>query len=239
VNAAVTGPAADPGTQPEAADRGAIGVLVVDDHAVVRRGLAAYLEGADGIHVVGEAADGEDALVQLRRLAGEGRLPQVVLMDVLMPRMDGITAIGAVLSAHPGLRVVILTSFGELERVQAALQAGAAGYLLKDADPDEVAAAIRAADRGEVHLDPAVAGRLTRHLVSPPTGLAALTARERTILGLVARGLSNRQIAAELYISERTARTHVSHVLTKLQLSSRTQAALVAIREGLIPPPTA
>jgi DNA-binding NarL/FixJ family response regulator len=226
-------------TDPEIAGTDAIGVLLVDDHAVVRRGLTAYLENAAGIRVVGEAVDGQDALVQLRRLASEGNLPQVVLMDVLMPKMDGITAIGAVLAAHPRVQVVVLTSFGELERVQAALQAGAAGYLLKDADPDEVAAAIRAADRGEVHLDPAVAGRLTRHLVSPPTGIAALTARERTILGLVARGLSNRQIAAELYISERTARTHVSHVLTKLQLSSRTQAALVAIREGLIPPPGA
>jgi DNA-binding NarL/FixJ family response regulator len=158
-------------------------------------------------------------------------------MDVLMPRMDGITAIRAMLAAHPGVRVVVLTSFGELERVHAALEAGASGYLLKDADPDEVAAAIRAADRGEVHLDPTVAGRLTRRLVSPPTGLAALTARERSILALVARGMSNHQIAAELYISERTARTHVSHVLAKLQLSSRTQAALVAIREGLVPPP--
>jgi DNA-binding NarL/FixJ family response regulator len=161
-----------------------------------------------------------------------------VLMDVLMPEMDGISAIGEILASYPEVRVVMLTSFGEVERVYAALQAGAAGYLLKDADPDEVAAAIRAAARGEVHLDPAVAGRLTRQLVSPPTGLAALTARERTVLALVARGLSNRQIAAELYISDRTARTHVSHVLTKLQLSSRTQAALVAIREGLIPPPS-
>jgi DNA-binding NarL/FixJ family response regulator len=215
-----------------------IGVLVVDDHAVVRRGLAAYLESADGIEAVAEAANGREALVQLRRLAAENRLPQVVLMDVLMPEMDGITAIGEILASYPDVRVVMLTSFGEVERVYAALQAGAAGYLLKDADPDEVAAAIRAAARGEVHLDPAVAGRLTRQLVSPPTGLAALTARERTVLALVARGLSNRQIAAELYISDRTARTHVSHVLTKLQLSSRTQAALVAIREGLIPPPS-
>ena len=220
------------------ADSDVIGVLVVDDHAVVRRGLAAYLESADGIEVVAEAANGREALVQLRRLAAERRLPRVVLMDVLMPEMDGISAVREVLAAHPDVRVVMLTSFGEVERVHAALQAGAAGYLLKDADPDEVAAAIRAAARGEVHLDPAVAGRLTRQLVSPPTGIAALTARERTILALVARGLSNRQIAAELYISERTARTHVSHVLTKLQLASRTQAALVAIREGLIPPPS-
>ncbi|MFD1648789.1 response regulator [Pseudonocardia alaniniphila] len=215
-----------------------IGVLVVDDHAVVRRGLAAYLESADGIEAVAEAVNGRDALVQLRRLATENRLPKVVLMDVLMPEMDGISAIGEILASYPDVRVVMLTSFGEVERVYAALQAGAAGYLLKDADPDEVAAAIRAAARGEVHLDPAVAGRLTRQLVSPPTGLASLTARERTVLALVARGLSNRQIAAELYISDRTARTHVSHVLTKLQLSSRTQAALVAIREGLIPPPS-
>jgi DNA-binding NarL/FixJ family response regulator len=212
-------------------------VLVVDDHAVVRRGLAAYLESADGIEVVAEAANGREALDQLARLAAQQRLPQVVLMDVLMPEMDGISAVREVLAAHPGVRVVMLTSFGEVERVHAALQAGAAGYLLKDADPDEVAAAIRAAARGEVHLDPAVAGRLTRQLISPPTGLASLTPRERTILALVARGLSNRQIASELYISERTARTHVSHVLTKLQLASRTQAALVAIREGLIPPP--
>lgn len=223
---------------PSVAGQAAIGVLVVDDHAVVRRGLAAYLESADGIEAVAEAVNGRDALVQLRRLATENRLPKVVLMDVLMPEMDGISAIGEILASHPGVRVVMLTSFGEVERVYAALQAGAAGYLLKDADPDEVAAAIRAAARGEVHLDPAVAGRLTRQLVSPPTGLAALTARERTVLALVARGLSNRQIAAELYISDRTARTHVSHVLTKLQLSSRTQAALVAIREGLIPPPS-
>jgi DNA-binding NarL/FixJ family response regulator len=225
------------GAKGEAAPGGTIQVLIVDDHAVVRRGLVAYLESTEGIEVVAEAVDGQDALDKLRRLAVEGRLPRVVLMDVLMPRMDGITAIGAVRAAHPDVQIVVLTSFGELERVQTALQAGAAGYLLKDADPDEIAAAVRAADRGEVHLDPAVAGRLARHLVSPPTGIAALTSRERTILALVARGLSNREIAAELFIGERTARTHVSHVLSKLQLASRTQAALVAIREGLIPPP--
>ncbi|GAA3788618.1 MULTISPECIES: response regulator [Amycolatopsis] len=213
---------------------GVIGVLVVDDHAVVRRGIAAYLESAEGIEVVAEAADGERALAELARLAAQGELPQVVLMDVLMPKVDGITALKAITAKYPGVRVVVLTSFGETERVHVALQAGAAGYLLKDADPDEVAAAIRSAARGEVHLDPAVAARLTRQLVSPPMGLAALTARERTILALVAKGLSNRQIATKLSISERTARTHVSHVLTKLQLPSRTQAALFAIREGLI-----
>jgi DNA-binding NarL/FixJ family response regulator len=219
-------------------EREIIRVLVVDDHAVVRRGLAAYLESTPDIELAAEAANGEQALGELARLVEGKQPPQVVLMDVLMPRMDGITAIRAIVERHPEVRIVVLTSFGEVERVHAALRAGAAGYLLKDADPDEIAAAIRAAARGEVLLDPAVAGRLTRRLVSPPTGLAALTLRERSILALVAQGLSNRQISAELYISERTARTHVSHVLAKLQLSSRTQAALVAIREGLIAPPS-
>ncbi|MGP4018930.1 response regulator [Saccharopolyspora sp. 5N708] len=215
-----------------------IRVLVVDDHAVVRRGLAAYLESTPDIELAAEAANGAQALEQLARLAEEQRPPQVVLMDVLMPQMDGISAIRAIVERYPDVRIVVLTSFGEVERVHAALRAGAAGYLLKDADPDEIATAVRAASRGEVLLDPAVAGRLTRRLVSPPTGLAALTLRERSILALVAQGMSNRQISAELYISERTARTHVSHVLAKLQLSSRTQAALVAIREGLIAPPS-
>lgn len=214
-----------------------IRVLVADDHAVVRRGLAAYLESAPDIEVIAEATDGQHCLDQLARLSAERSLPQVVLMDVLMPGMDGIAATSAIVDRYPDVRVVVLTSFGEIERVQAALQAGASGYLLKDAEPDEVAVAIRAAARGELHLDPAVAGRLARQLVSPPTGLSALTPRERAILVLVGRGLSNRQIAAKLYISERTARTHVSHVLSKLRLSSRTQAALVAIREGLVSPP--
>jgi DNA-binding NarL/FixJ family response regulator len=213
-----------------------IAVLIVDDHAVVRRGLAAYLDSASGIEVVAEAADGADALDQLGRLADERRLPRVVLMDLLMPRMDGLTAIGAVAERYPDVQVVVLTSFGDVERVRTALQAGATGYLLKDADPDDIAAAIREAARDEVRLDSTVAGRLTRHLVSPATGLAALTARERTILTLVAQGLSNRQVAAELDISERTARTHMSHVLTKLRVSSRTQAAVLAIREGLVQP---
>ena len=210
----------------------AIRILLVDDHSVVRKGLRTFLAYDPDLEVVGEAADGAEAL----RLA-QALTPDVVLMDLLMPGMDGIAATGAIVERYPDVRVVVLTSFGEIERVQAALQAGAAGYLLKDAEPDEVAVAIRAAARGELHLDPAVAGRLARQLVSPPTGLSALTPRERAILVLVGRGLSNRQIAAKLYISERTARTHVSHVLSKLRLSSRTQAALVAIREGLVSPP--
>jgi DNA-binding NarL/FixJ family response regulator len=214
-----------------------IRVLVVDDHAVVRRGIRAYLEVVDGIEVVAEATDGRDALDQLARLAVEGTRVDVALMDLVMPRLDGVAAIGEIARRHPDVRVVVLTSFGEVERVQTALQAGAAGYLLKDAEPEEVTQAIVAASRGEMHLGAAVTRRLTQQMVSRDVGLAALTPRERDILALVAEGRSNQQIAEALVISERTARTHVSHVLTKLNLSSRTQAALVAIREGLVPPP--
>ncbi|WP_290051566.1 response regulator transcription factor [Amycolatopsis solani] len=215
-----------------------IRVLLVDDHAVVRRGLRAFVETEPELSVLGEAADGAralDLLAQWRTL-GEP-LPDVVLMDLRMPVLDGIGATERIVSRFPGIRVVVLTSFGEVERVHNALAAGAAGYLLKDAEPAEVAAAIRAAARGEVHLDAAVAGQLVRRISAPRIGLTALTAREREILTLVARGYPNRAIAERLVISERTARTHVSNVLGKLQLASRTQAALFAIREGLIPPP--
>jgi DNA-binding NarL/FixJ family response regulator len=211
-------------------------VMIVDDHAVVRRGIRAYLEMLDGMEVVAEAADGQDALAVLRMMAGHQELPDVVLLDLVMPRMDGALATARITSQYPAVRVVVLTSFGGMERVHAALVNGAAGYLLKNAGPDEVAAAIHAAARDEVFLDPAVARRLTREMVSPPNGLSALTERERDVLILVGNGRSNREIADELVISERTARTHVSNVLRKLQLSSRTQAALVAVREGLVPP---
>jgi DNA-binding NarL/FixJ family response regulator len=215
-----------------------IRVMVVDDHAIVRRGLLAYVDTVATLQVVGEAADGQQAIAQLQQWQALGEpLPDVVLMDLQMPRMGGVAATEAIARAHPGVKVVVLTSFGEVERVHAALAAGAAGYLLKDADPDEVATAVRAAAAGEVHLDPAVARQLTRRLAAPQVGLTSLTAREREILTLVAQGHSNRDIAGRLVISERTARTHVSNVLTKLQLSSRTQAALLAIREGLIPGP--
>jgi DNA-binding NarL/FixJ family response regulator len=215
-----------------------IRVLLVDDHVVVRRGLRAFVETEPELAVIGEAADGAQALELLRQWHTLGEpLPDVVLMDLRMPRMDGTEATERIVGAYPGVRVVVLTSFGEVERVHTALAAGAAGYLLKDAEPGEVAAAIRAAASGEVHLDSAVAGRLVRRISAPRVGLTALTAREREILALVAEGHPNRTIAERLVISERTARTHVSNVLSKLQLSSRTQAALFAIREGLIPPP--
>jgi DNA-binding NarL/FixJ family response regulator len=212
-----------------------ITVVVVDDHAVVRRGLIAYLEDVPDIRVTGEADDGRAALDLLDRLAVTGRLPDVLLVDLRMPGIDGMDTIRLVAERSPGIRVVILTSFGEIERVHAALAAGAAGYVLKDAEPEEITAAVRAAAAGEVYLDPLVARRLTQRLVAPAAGLSALTGREREVLALVATGRTNQQIADRLFISERTARTHLSNVLTKLSLTSRTQAALVAVREGLLP----
>ncbi|HKN56651.1 MAG TPA: response regulator transcription factor [Amycolatopsis sp.] len=214
-----------------------IRVFLVDDHAVVRRGMRAFFEMLDDIEIHGEAADGQAALDQLEAMAVRGELPDVVLMDLLMPRLDGIGATKAIKERHPGIEVVVLTSFSEAERVHVALEAGAAGYLLKDAEADEVGAAVRAAKRGQVHLDPAVARKLTRSLVAPQRTATALTPREREILILVAHGKSNRDIADTLVISERTARTHVSNVLAKLGLASRTQAALWAVREGLVTAP--
>jgi DNA-binding NarL/FixJ family response regulator len=211
-------------------------VFVVDDHTVVRRGLRAYLEMVDDMEVVGEAADGQEALDGIAALVAAGEPPDVALMDLLMPGMDGVTATVAITEHYPEMEVVAMTSFGQADMVLGALQAGAAGYLLKDAEADEVTAAIRAACRGEVHLDPAIAKQLTRSLVAPkPQTVNALTDREREVLALVAEGLSNQQIADALVISERTARTHVSNILGKLGVASRTQAALLAIREGITP----
>jgi DNA-binding NarL/FixJ family response regulator len=220
--------------------QGPVRVFVVDDHTVVRRGLRAYLESVDDMEVVGEATDGQEALEDIAALVAAGQPPDVVLMDLLMPGMDGVTATAAITDRHPELAVVAMTSFTQANLVHGALQAGAAGYLLKDAEADEVAAAIRAARRGEVHLDPTIAKQLTRSLVAPePQPLQALTDREREVLVLVAQGLSNQQIADALVISERTARTHVSNILSKLGVASRTQAALLAIREGVAPAPPA
>jgi DNA-binding NarL/FixJ family response regulator len=215
-------------------------VFVVDDHTVVRRGLRAYLETVDDMEVVGEAADGQEALDGIAALVAADRPPDVALMDLVMPGMDGVTATAAIIQHHPEMEVVAMTSFTEADLVHGALQAGAAGYLLKDAEADEVAAAIRAACRGEVHLDPTIAKQLTRSLVAPkPQTVDSLTDREREVLVLVAQGLSNQQIADSLVISERTARTHVSNILSKLGVASRTQAALLAIREGIAPAPPA
>jgi DNA-binding NarL/FixJ family response regulator len=213
-----------------------ISVLVVDDHAVVRRGLLAFLDSEPDLEVVADANGGEQALDLLARLDLEGRRPHVVVMDLEMRPLDGIESTRRIRARYDDVEVVALTSFGEEERVTAALAAGASGYLLKDAEAGEVAAAVRAAHRGELQLDPAVARRLMSSLgAAPPKHFAAeLTSREVEVLRLVGAGKANKGIAAELGITERTARTHVSNILRKLGLTSRTQAALWAVHEGLV-----
>ena len=217
-----------------------IRILLVDDHAMVRRGMRDFLALHDDLEIVGEAADGAAAIEQAAAIR-----PDVVVMDLLMPGVDGIDATARIKAADPDIEIVAITSFVEEARIVAALEAGASGFLLKDAEADELAAAIRAAASGEVHLDPAVAGIVARRMRSRAGGaagtgegsdgdaLGGLTARERDVLGAVARGLSNRAIADELGITERTARTHVSNILAKLGLASRTQAALLAVQHGL------
>jgi len=214
-----------------------IRVVLVDDHAMVRRGMRDFLALHDDLEIVGEAADGDAAIEAATALQ-----PDVVVMDLLMPGVDGIDATARIKADHPDIEIVAITSFVEEARIVAALEAGASGFLLKDAEADELAAAIRAAAAGEVHLDPAVAGIVARRMRNGASGgtggseaddLGTLTPRERDVLGGVARGLSNRAIADELGITERTARTHVSNILAKLGLSSRTQAALRAVEHGL------
>ncbi len=219
-------------------DKAPIRVLLVDDHAMVRRGLRDFLELHDDIEIVGEAVDGADAIEQARTLQ-----PDIVVMDLMMPGIDGIEATARIRADHPAVEVIALTSFVEEARVVAALEAGASGFLLKDAEADELAAAIRAAAAGEVHLDPAIAGIVARRMRSATSdgatgggrgdGISSLTARERDVLACVAQGLTNRAIAQRLGIRERTARTHVSNILAKVGLSSRTQAALLAVQHGL------
>jgi DNA-binding NarL/FixJ family response regulator len=219
-------------TEPEDTIR----VLVVDDHAVVRRGLLAFFESEPDLEVVADVAGGAQAMEVLDRLDSDGRRPDVVVMDLEMVPVDGIESTRQIRARYDNVEVVALTSFAEEERIHAALDAGASGYLLKDSDPDQVGAAVRAAHRGELQLDPAVARRLMSSLHgTPPNDPAAnLTERELEILRLVGAGKPNKEIAIELGINERTARTHVSNILGKLGLSSRTQAALWAVREGVV-----
>ncbi|MGI8802892.1 MAG: response regulator [Solirubrobacteraceae bacterium] len=213
----------------------AIAVLVVDDHAVVREGLRTFLELQEGIEVVGEAADGEEALIEAERLR-----PDVILMDLTMPRLDGVGAMRELRRRVPRTRVVVLTSNVDDSRLLAAIQAGAAGYLLKNVQPQELARAVRTAHAGEALLDPAVAARLVEAIARTPGGdpgrdpAHQLTAREREVLGLIAAGRSNKAIAFELGVAEKTVKTHVGHVLAKLGVSDRTQAAMYAVRAGLI-----
>jgi DNA-binding NarL/FixJ family response regulator len=213
-----------------------IRVLIVDDHAMVRRGMRDFLDLHSDLEVVGEAGDGQAAIDETDRLR-----PDVVVMDLMLPVLDGIAATAQLKLRHPGVEVVAITSFIEEDRVTAAIEAGASGFLLKDAEADDLAAAIRAAHGGEVYLDPAVAGIVARRMrdggnggrSDADGGLAKLTSRERDVLACVAHGLSNRAIAEELGMAERTARTHVSNILAKLGLTSRTQAALFAVEHGL------
>jgi DNA-binding NarL/FixJ family response regulator len=213
-----------------------IQVLVVDDHEVVRRGLLAFFESEPDLEVVADVGGGAEALEALASLDSDGRRPDVVVMDLQMVPVDGIETTRQIRARYDDVEVVALTSFAEEERIEAALEAGASGYLLKDSDPDQVAAAVRAAHRGELQLDPAIARRLMSSLqAAPPDDPAAeLTPREVEVLKLVGAGKANKVIASELDIGERTARTHVSNILGKLGLSSRTQAALWAVREGLV-----
>jgi DNA-binding NarL/FixJ family response regulator len=225
-------------SQQPAAEAAQIRVLIVDDHAVVRMGLRSFFDLLDDIEVVGEAADGSEGVAMARRLE-----PDVVLMDLLMPNMDGITAIGRIKAERADTEIVTMTSFIEEEKVTAALEAGASGYVLKDAEAEEVANAVRAAYHGEVHLDPQVARLLAQRIRTKKddnAGLAEpLTEREKEVLGLLGRGMSNKEIGAELFITERTARTYVSNILGKLGLQSRTQAALWAVEHKLAEPPKA
>ena len=207
-----------------------IKVLIADDHTVVRKGIRALLETEPGITVVGEAADGEDAIHKALALK-----PDVILMDLVMPKLDGVQAIKELREKLPEIKVLVLTSFAEDRRIVAAIEAGALGYLLKDSSPEDLVRAIREVHRGESSLHPKVAQQLVKKLQRPAEEpeREELTARERKVLALIARGLSNREIARELSISEPTVRTHVSNILRKLGLKSRTQAALYALKEGL------
>jgi NarL family two-component system response regulator LiaR len=208
-----------------------IRVLIADDHAVVRQGLRTFLELQDDIEVVGEAADGEQALAAVGELA-----PDVVLMDLVMPGLGGVGAIERLRELGAPARVIVLTSFLDEDKVLPAVRAGAAGYLLKDTEPAELVRAIRIVDGGEALLHPAVAARVLREVVAAGDRVqrhALLTPREREVLSLLARGRTNKAIALDLGVAEKTVKTHVGNILGKLGLSDRTQAALYAVREGL------
>jgi two-component system, NarL family, response regulator LiaR len=206
----------------------AVRLLIAEDHAVVRQGLMMFLKLDNEVEVVGEARNGREAV----ELAHELR-PEVVLMDLLMPVMDGISATAAIRRELPDVEIVALTSFLEDHLVTDALRAGAIGYLLKDTDAEGLRRAIRSAAAGQVHLSPAAAARLVREMRVPSTP-DPLTRREVEVLILLARGRSNKEVARELSIGQQTVKTYVSSILKKLNVSSRTQAALFAVQSGLV-----
>ncbi len=206
-------------------------VLIADDHAVVRQGLRAFLEVQDDLAVVGEAGDGAEAVRLAATLS-----PDVVVMDLVMPRLDGIEAIRQIQAAGSGAKVIVLTSFADDQKVFAAVRAGAAGYLLKDVRPQELIDGIRTVMRGEALLNPAVAAKLMQEFAQEarPAAAQMLTEREMDVLRLIARGRSNKEIALDLGVAEKTVKTHVSNILGKLHLADRTQAALYAVKERLV-----
>ncbi len=208
-----------------------IRVFLADDHAVVRKGIEALIGTEEGMEVVGSAADGEEAIAAVARLE-----PDVILLDLQMPRKGGLEAIAEIKERDPSARILVLTSFSDDDKVFAAIKAGALGYILKDAAPHDLLVAIRNVYAGKSSLDPEIALKVIHEINKPsrlpPTG-EPLTEREMEILQLVARGMSNQQIAEKLVISERTARTHISNILAKLHLANRTQAALYALRQGI------
>lgn len=210
-----------------------IRVFVADDQSIVRNGVLALLATKADIQVIGEAANGHDAVQGVLQLR-----PDVILMDLVMPEMDGIAAISAIVAQWPAARILVLTSFATDDKVFPAIKAGALGYLLKDSTPQDLVDAIRQVRRGEVSLHPTIARKVLRELAQPVSQsqeVDPLTERELEVLKLIARGLSNDEIAATLIISEATVRNHVSNILSKLHLASRTQAALYALRKGLAP----
>lgn len=209
-----------------------IRVFIADDHAIVRKGIRALLSTEPDVEVIGEAGDGARAVERVLALR-----PDVTLMDLVLPGMEGTEAIARIRATWPEARILVLTSFVTDEKVLPAIRAGARGYLLKDSSPEDLVRAIRQVDRGESPIDPSVAGQIMSALsqaasVAPATD--GLTTRELDVLREVARGYSNQEIAAHLSLSEATVRTHISHILSKLGLASRTQATLYALREGLV-----
>jgi NarL family two-component system response regulator LiaR len=206
-----------------------IRVMLVDDHTMVRRGLAAFLQVFDDLELAGEAANGDEAVQLCARL-----LPDVVLMDLAMPDMDGVTATRIIRQRFPSVQVLALTSFTEEKLIQNALQAGAIGYLLKDVTADELAQAIRAAHSGQATISPKVVQAMVHAATQPPAPGHDLTKRERTVLGLMVEGLNNTEIAARLVVSPSTIKSHVSHILRKLDVASRTEAVALAVRQHLV-----
>jgi two-component system, NarL family, response regulator LiaR len=206
-----------------------IRVMLVDDHTMVRRGLATFLKVFDDLELVGEAGSGLEAIALC-----SNALPDVILMDLMMPEMDGATATRLIRQKHPKVQIIALTSFKDQETVQNALQAGAIGYLLKDVSADELARAIRAAHAGRATLAPEATQALVQAANQPPAPGHDLTERERVVLALMVEGLNNTQIAARLVVSPSTIKTHVSNILSKLGVASRSEAVALALRSGLV-----